>query len=216
MHYLRHDDIFQTNRYYTDSDEKFKEAKEYFQKEKYSLAYPLLKELRQDIRETNKVNQPIVVQEINYYTIVCALKQNEGRAEEEAQQYIDVEKNNARVQMMNYHLAEYYFRTEKFEDAIRYYEQANISNLSNKEIADMSFHQGYAYFNLQNFAKAKPLFNSIRSTKDDPNYMDANYYYGFLAFFVLSVFISVRDQGRPYRFLKIVLQGRIAARVSWD
>jgi len=174
--------ISQQTRYYTDSDEKFKEAKEYFQKEKYSLAYPLLKELRQDIRETNKANQPIVVQEINYYAIVCALKQNEGRAEEEAQQYIDVEKNNARVQMMNYHLAEYYFRTEKFEDAIRYYEQANISNLSNKEIADMSFHQGYAYFNLQNFAKAKPLFNSIRSTKDDPNYMDANYYYGFLAF----------------------------------
>ena len=121
--------ISQQTRYYTDSDEKFKEAKEYFQKEKYSLAYPLLKELRQDIRETNKVNQPIVVQEINYYAIVCALKQNEGRAEEEAQQYIDVEKNNARVQMMNYHLAEYYFRTEKFEDAIRYYEQANISNL---------------------------------------------------------------------------------------
>ena len=174
--------ISQQTRYYTDSDEKFKEAKEYFQKEKYSLAYPLLKELRQDIRETNKANQPIVVQEINYYAIVCALKQNEGRAEEEAQQYIDVEKNNARVQMMNYHLAEYYFRTEKFEDAIRYYEQANISNLSNKEIADMSFHQGYAYFNLQNFAKAKPLFNSIRTTKDDPNYMDANYYYGFLAF----------------------------------
>ena len=75
--------ISQQTRYYTDSDEKFKEAKEYFQKEKYSLAYPLLKELRQDIRETNKVNQPIVVQEINYYAIVCALKQNEGRAEEE-------------------------------------------------------------------------------------------------------------------------------------
>ncbi|MEO5945533.1 MAG: tetratricopeptide repeat protein, partial [Chitinophagaceae bacterium] len=174
--------ISQQTRYYTDSDEKFKEAKEYFQKENYSLAYPLLKELRQDIRETNKVNQPIVVQEINYYAIVCALKQNEGRAEEEAQQYIEVEKNTARVQMMNYHLAEYYFRTEKFEEAIQYYEQANIANLSNKEIADMSFHQGYAYFNLQNFAKAKPLFNSIRTTKDDPNYMDANYYYGFLAF----------------------------------
>ena len=62
------------------------------------------------------------------------------------------------------------------------YEQSNIANLSNREIADMQFHQGYSYFVLQQFAKAKPLFNSIRQVRDDPNYIDANYYYGFLSF----------------------------------
>lgn len=172
----------QQTRFYSDPEEKFKDAKEYFQKEQYSLAYPLLKELKQSIRETDKANRPVTVQEINYYTIVCGLKQNEGRAEEEAQQFIDVEKNTARVQMMNFHLGEYYFRQERFSDAAFKYEQTNISNLSNREIADMKFHQGYAYFNLQKFAQAKPLFNSIRTIKDDPNYIDANYYYGFLAF----------------------------------
>ncbi len=172
----------QQTAFYTDPEAKFKEAKEYFQKEQYSLAYPLFKELKQDVRETNKANIPVTVQEINYYSTVCALKQNEGRAEEEAQQYIEVEKNNARVQMMNFHLAEFYFRQEKFGEAARLYESANIANLSNREIADMKFHQGYAYFTLQRFEQAKPLFNSIRSIRDDPNYMDANYYYGFLAF----------------------------------
>lgn len=172
----------QQTRFYSDPETTFKEAKEYFQKEQYSLAYPLLKELRQSLRETDQVNRPITVQEINYYTIVCALKQNEGRAEQEAQEYIEVEKNNARVQMMNYHLGEYYFRQEKFTEAVYQYEQTNIENLSNREIADMKFHQGYSYFNLRQFAQAKPLFNSIRSMKDDPNYLDANYYYGFLAF----------------------------------
>src|SRR6185503_9921093 len=63
-----------------------------------------------------------------------------------------------------------------------YYEDAGIPNLSNREIADMKFHQGYSYFTLQKFNQAKPLFNSIRQLKDDPNYIDANYYYGFLAF----------------------------------
>ena len=172
----------QQTRFYSDPDEKFKEAKEYFQKEQYSLAYPLFKELQQSVKETDKVNTAITVQEINYYTTVCALKQNEGRAEEIAQEYINLEKNNARTQQMNFHLAEYYFRQEKFSEAVQRYEQANISNLSNREIADMKFHQGYAYFNLQQFAKAKPLFNSIRTLKKDPNYIDANYYYGFLAF----------------------------------
>jgi TolA-binding protein len=174
--------VAQQTRYYTDPELKFKEAKEYFQKEQYSLAYPLLRELQQDIRETDKANTAIMVQEINYYTAVCALKQNEGRAEEAAQEYINLQKNNARVQMMNYHLAEYYFRQEKFKEAIEQYEQSSIANLSNREIADMKFHQGYSYFNLQDFAKAKPLFNTIRSMNDDPNYIDANYYYGFLAF----------------------------------
>jgi TolA-binding protein len=172
----------QQTRFYSDPEEKFKEAKEYFQKEQYSLAYPLFKELKQSVRETNKLNTTITVQEINYYTTVCALKQNEGRAEEQAQEYIDIEKNTARVQMMNFHLGEYYFRSEKFAEAIERYEETNIANLSNKEISEMKFHQGYSYFNLQNFAAAKPLFNSIRSIKDDPNYIDANYYYGFIAF----------------------------------
>jgi TolA-binding protein len=172
----------QQTRFYADPESVFKEAKEYFQKDQFSLAYPLFKELKQSVRETDKANTPITVQEINYYTTVCALKQGEGRAEMEAQEYIDIEKNTARTQMMSYHLGEYYFRQQKFTEAIQLYEQANIANLNNREIADMKFHQGYSYFNLQRFAEAKPLFNNIRTLKEDPNYMDANYYYGFLAF----------------------------------
>ena len=172
----------QQSRFYSDPEEKFKEAKEYYQKEQYSLAYPILKELQQSVQETDKANNPISVQEINYYTIACALKQNEGRAVEMATTYIDNEKNNSRVQQLNFHLGEYYYRHEQFADAAEAYEKSNIANLSNREIADMKFHQGYAYFTLGRFDEAKPLFNSIRQIKDDPNYIDANYYYGYLAF----------------------------------
>jgi TolA-binding protein len=172
----------QQTRFYSDPESTFKEAKEYFQKEQYSLAYPLFRQLKESVRETNKVNTPVTVQEINYYTTVCALKQNEGRAEEEAQEFIEVEKNTSRVQMMSFHLGEFYFREQRFADASSQFELTNIANLSNKEISDMKFQQAYSYFTLQRFAEAKPLFNSIRTIKDDPNYLDANYYYGFLAF----------------------------------
>jgi TolA-binding protein len=172
----------QQTRIFTDPQEKFKEAKEYYQKEQYSLAYPLFKELQQASKETNLINDPLITQEIDYYTTVLALKQNEDRAEATALQFIDLEKNNPRVQQMNYHLGEFYFAHQNFADAAKYYEEASIANLSNREIADMKFHQGYSYFTLQKFNQAKPLFNSIRQIKDDPNYIDANYYYGFLAF----------------------------------
>lgn len=157
----------QQTRFYDDPQIAFKEAKEYYQKEQYSLAYPLFRELRQAIRETDKANTPITVQEINYYTIACALKQNEERAEDEAQEYIELEKNTARVQMMNYHLGEYYFREERFAEAVQKYQETEIANLSNREISDMKFHQGYSYFTLQRFAEAKPLFSSIRTIKFD-------------------------------------------------
>lgn len=172
----------QQTTFFKDPQEKFNEAKEYFQKGQYSLAYPLFKELQQSLKETDRVNTPIETQEINYYTTVSALKQNEGRAEQDAREYISVTKNNARVQMMSFHLAEYYFRKQQFSDAVELYENANISNLNNREVADMKFHQGYSYFTMQQFAKAKPLLNAIRQVKTDSNYIDANYYYGFIAF----------------------------------
>ena len=55
-----------------------------------------------------------------------------------------------------------FFRKQQFADAAQLYEGANIANLNNREIADMKFHQGYSYFTLQQFARAKPLLNSIR------------------------------------------------------
>jgi len=172
----------QQTRYYTDPQEKFKRAKDYFQKEQYSLAYPLFRELQRDWKETDRLEYPVMAQEIDYYGIVCALKQNESRAVAKARDYIKLEKNQARVEMMSYHLAEYYFRKEEFTEAIPLYEAVDIANLSNREIADMKFHQGYAYFTQQQFAQAKPLFATLVQSKDDPNYVDANYYYGFLSF----------------------------------
>src|SRR5918993_5365319 len=102
----------QQTRYINDPHGAFNQAKEYFQKEQYSLAYPLLKELQLQQRETDRSNKALNYQEVNYYTTVCALKQNEETAVELAREFIALEDNAARVQMMSFHLAEYYFRKQ--------------------------------------------------------------------------------------------------------
>ncbi len=210
----------QQTRIYSDPQTKFKEAKGYFQNRQFALAYPLFKELKSGLRETDQVNLPISTQEIQYYALACALMQDEGRAEQEAIDYIDLEKNIARVQMLNFHLGEYYFRHSDFRKATDRYEQVNIANLSNTDISTMKFHQGYAYFTLQRFAQAKPLFNAIRSNTDDPNDHAANYYYGFLAFRdknyneALASFKVVENEGEyatvvPYYIAQIYyIQGK--------
>ena len=100
----------QQSRFINDPQEAFNQAKEYFQKEQYSLAYPILKDLEQKRRETDRSNDALNYQDIRYYATVCALKQNEERAVYNAQEFIDLEDNAARVQMMSFHLAEYFYR----------------------------------------------------------------------------------------------------------
>ena len=173
----------QETRVFTDPQQKFWEAKEYFQQEQYSLAYPLFKELQQQLRSTDYSNERLVTEEIDYYTTVCGLKQNEVTAADKAKYFISLERNNALNQKMAFHLAEYYFRHNDLRNANIYYELSDINQLSNTEIADMKFHQGYAYFTLKQFDKARPLLNSIRQLPDNANYNDANYYFGFISYY---------------------------------
>ncbi len=194
--------LAQQTRFLNDPQAKFNEAKQYFQKEQFSLAYPLLKELHQQLRATDRSNDALNYQEIHYYVIVCALKQNEERAAFIAQEFIDLEDNASLVQSLSFHLAEYYFRKQDFSKAITAYEKVNLANLSNEEISLMKFHLGYAYFTVQRFDQAKPLLNTIRMMPKDPNYLDANYYYGFISFYekkygdALEAFTIVENEDR--------------------
>jgi len=172
----------QQTRFIADPQTTLKEAKEYFQNGSYSLAYPLFKDLNLYLRNADRTDNAVSYQEIKYYTIVCALKQNEAAATDLAKDFISDEDNIARVQMMSFHLGEYYFRQKNFYQAVANYEQTSIDHLGNSEIADLKFHEGYSYFNLQKFDKAMPLLDAIRKNPKDPNYVDANYYYGFIAF----------------------------------
>ncbi|HMC84583.1 MAG TPA: tetratricopeptide repeat protein, partial [Chitinophagaceae bacterium] len=172
----------QQTRYIADPQTTLKEAKEYFANGSYSLAYPLFKDLNLYMRAADRSDNAISYQEIKYYTIVCALKQNESAATDLAKDFINEEDNIARVMMMNFHLGEYYFRQKNFYQAVANYEKTGTEHLSNDEISDLKFHEGYSYFNLKKFDKAMPLLDQIRKNPKDPNYDDANYYYGFIAF----------------------------------
>ncbi len=174
--------IAQNTKIQSDADYDFKLAKSYWQKEQFSLAYPIFKRLYSEGTNSENFSTTILL-ESKYYTIFCGLRLNDASAEAMAIDFINLEHNAPRVEMMSFQLAEYYYRQKKFWEANTYYAKSKIQNLSNREIADMKFHQAYVYFTLQQFDKAKPLFNSIKQLQNDPNVMDANYYFGFIAFY---------------------------------
>ncbi len=168
---------------YTDTERKFKEAKELFVKQQYALAYPLLQEVKQQQPDNQKTTKKYLHDDVNYYYTVCRLKLQIPIAEEEAVQYIDWINNEPRTQLMSYHLGKYYFLKDDFRKAIANYERAGLANLDNDEIADAKFEMAYCYFNLKDLDKAKPLFNEIHQLPDNKYYIPANYYYGFICFY---------------------------------
>lgn len=167
----------------TDPEKKYKEAKELFVKEQFALAYPLLKELKQQYPDNTVSDHTYINDDVNYYYIACELKLQQPIGEQEAKQYIEVVANEPRRQLMSYQLARFYFVKENFSDALTFYERAGLDNLSNEEIADAKFEKAYCYFNLKQFAEAKPLFDEIHQLPSNKYYIPANYYFGFISYY---------------------------------
>ncbi len=165
-----------------DPDAEFKTAKDLFQQEKFSLAYPIFKHLYSNTNEYSNMPEHLL-SESQYYYIVCALKLQDSTAESLADQFINLNTHRPLVQRMSFNLGQFYFQRKEYGKAQNIYAQTNIENLSNSEIASLKFQEAYAFFVMKQFDKAKPLFNVVRQLPKDPNYIEANYYYGFICFY---------------------------------
>lgn len=160
----------------------FQDAVSHFRSDKIHLAAPIFSSLYRSIDQDAAVNHPLYVQELNFYVMACALRQNDSNIVASARQFISLEKNEVWVARLSYELAAYYFAKEMFADALLYYEKAGIAYLSNAQIALSKFRQAYCLFYLQRFAAAKPFFAALLQLKDHPLLSDAHYYYGFILF----------------------------------
>lgn len=166
----------------TDPELKLKTAQQFFLQEHYALAYPLLHELTEMYPPNTISDFTYRVEDVQYYYIACRLKLMHEAAASAAETYIHSTGNAPRKQLMSYQLAHYYYLSGNHEKAIEYYDIAGWDNLSNEEVANAKFEKAYSYFNLKQYAEAKPLFDEIHQLPDHPYYIHANYYYGFIAY----------------------------------
>lgn len=119
--------------------------------------------------------------EATYIRAISRLRLDDSGAERGAQNFIRETVDPALAQRTHLALARWYFRKERFADAIPHYRAAGIENLSNAEVAAAKFETAYSLFNNRQFAEATPLFLSIREV-DGPYRSAGNYYYGLLAY----------------------------------
>lgn len=173
----------QPTNYITDPEKKYKEVKDYFEREQYALAYPLIKELKSTYPANTATDHTYLNDDIEFYYIVCELKLLQPAGKEDAVDYIATVNNQPRNELMSFYLAHYFFLQDDYNNAIKYFDLAGYENLSNEQIADAKFEKAYSYFNLKQFAKAKPLFYEIQQLQSNKYYIPANYYYGFISYY---------------------------------
>lgn len=123
-----------------------------------------------------------LLEKAHYFIIVASLKSNNVDYSDSAALFIANTTNPAYKDRTAYVLAQYYFSHNQLSDAIRYYEMAGISNLSNTEVIDEKFELAYCYFSTKQFDKSEPLFVSIKELQEGKYYTAGNYYYGLLAY----------------------------------
>jgi TolA-binding protein len=173
----------QATHVFTDVERDYKTVKEFIAKEQYAFAYPLVKELKQKYTKDRATDHSYINDDINYYNALCELKLLQDIGREDAEEYINSESNEPRIQIMSFHLGHYYFLKNDFSKAVSAFDVAGYDNLSNEQIADAKFEKAYSLFNLKRFAEAKPLFNEIHQVSTGKYYIPANYYYGFISYY---------------------------------
>lgn len=122
------------------------------------------------------------VQKAKYYYVLSRIKNKDTKGIIKAGQQLPSFLNPDYKSHIAFNLGQYYFRQGNLQEAIHFYEQADIAYLNNEEIADKKFELAYCYFNNQQFDKAKPLFAAIKDLPKNKYYIPGNYYYGLLAY----------------------------------
>jgi len=117
----------QSTAIYNDPDASFKQAKDWYQQEQFGLAYPVFKWLSKNDQTKSQVPEQLKA-ESQFYTLVCALKQQDKTQEAAALEFAAMNQQKTLTQRMRYHLGEYYFQQQEFDKTQEQYEKTGIAN----------------------------------------------------------------------------------------
>jgi len=160
-------------------DASMRDLQTFVSERAYMSSFQLAKELK---RTSMYQNNSSVKEKVDFYLLVSGLQLDEKGIVEQASDFIKAAVDPAFRQMMTYYVGIYYFRNNNPAQSLAYLETAKLANLNNAQIGEVKYLLGYLYFSLGQFEKAKQPLDAVRQTVGDLYYVDANYYYGFIAF----------------------------------
>ncbi len=133
-------------------------------------------------------NQPVFESETSllkensyYFEAVCALNLGNDDAESMFLRFIKEHPENPLAKVAYFQIGKSYFKQEKYQDALTWFEKVQAAELTGKENAEYKFDKGYAYFELKDYKNAQLIFSDLKDRKT-PYSEDATYYFAYIAY----------------------------------
>lgn len=167
----------QKSQKYYESTEEYRKAIDLFEKEKFGAAQAAFDEI---ILNTDNAQGEIVAN-ATYYRGVCGLKLFNTNAENLLIEFITDFPESPKVNRAYFDLGLYQYRKRDFDRAASWFEQVNIYNLDNLELAEYYFKLGYAYFREEENEKALQSLYEIKDAETKYSVV-AKYYYAHLSY----------------------------------
>jgi tetratricopeptide (TPR) repeat protein len=145
------------------------------QKEKYSTAQKFFLSAFEQYKDQNT----ILSSRSQYYIAYCAVRLFNDDAEYYTLKFIGENPDDPLVNEAYFNLAGYFYARKKWNKSLEYYERTDIEKLTRDQWSELYFKQGYAYFSLKEFGKARVAFYHIIDL--DTKYTSpALYYYSHI------------------------------------
>ncbi|MCU0417284.1 MAG: tetratricopeptide repeat protein [Cytophagaceae bacterium] len=157
-------------------DRLYYSAVELYDREKFGPALELFDKFR-----LQTVDDDIRKIESEYYAALCALELFHDDAEYRFVTFLKNYPYHIKAGRVGFDVGNFFYRSKKYDKAIEYYTQANLSILSSEEKLETYFKLGYSYLTKKEFDSALSNFNEAKSNKHKYMYA-ANFYAGYIEF----------------------------------
>jgi TolA-binding protein len=128
-----------------------------------------------------ETNVSLLKENSQYYEALCALELGNDDAESMFLRFIKEHPENPLTKLAYFQIGSSYFKQAKYEDALRWFNKIDASELNGRENTEYKFRKGYAYFSLKDYKNAQQLFSDVKTRKSAYT-EDATYYFAYIAY----------------------------------
>ena len=164
-----------------DPAQLYYEGLEFYKLKNFVKAKELFSEFIDRKEVLHEKKYQTLLSDAKFYKAISAFELAQPDAEKLLLDYIEKEDDSPTKKVAYYHLGRLLFDNKKYNEAIEYFKQVDLSTLSKAERDEYKFELGYSYFHTK---KLDDAYRYFRETKEVQNkyYYPSNYYYGYISY----------------------------------
>ncbi len=167
---------------YTEANVHFKNGLEFFDLGVYGMARDEFRRVLEKLPPVNEPEYRIIRKKSELYFARCAVRMEQEDGQKLMLDFVRKYRPDPTANEALIELADYYFNSRKYDDAIEFYSMMDQRGLSHDERTSIAFKHGYSLFVRKRYDEARAKFASIINTEGE-YYYASNYYFGMCSFY---------------------------------